>query len=829
MGYNSSLAPISLFSERAASHSAPFPSRFFRAAAMALATTMLVSACGGGGGGGGVGGGTDDIPPAPAPPENESGTEAPPETPPSAGPPPEEPPRQPDFQARAEAIASQYRSNGEFSSQWGLGGTRADRAYAHLELALGSDASAGDGVTIGIVDTGIDLNHPAFVTTTLDPDKDRTITRQLLPGASLEDGSSFSHGTAVAGVAAGGRNVGLPGSAHGVAWNANIKVFAVALGSRGPDYVYNPTDLSNYPQQNEDTLNRWFSTPLAAGVDILNLSFSLAGLIEGYSEQALRAALGDVIQTMAQAGASEKALLVWAASNSHGETCSPGSTAAECKLDGQGNLKVDATSPSVLAGLPAKISELRGHVVAVVSVGEDGEISHFSNRCGIAADWCLAAPGENIRAPYFGPGSLNDTETTVRSYRGVNGTSVAAPMVSGGLALMKQLFRGQLANTALLSRLFATADKSGRYASRSIYGQGLMDLGAATAPVGQTTLTLGSRVGDPGGSLLTSNIALGNAFGDGLAQSLAGTEIAAFDSLGAPFWYDLGSFAFAADRLPIARRLKSFMAPVPARPETGGYRTAFAPSFAKAGPGRWRLGLLETPTGTPTGHLGLARYANTFTYAGWKNLAATAFSTEGFSWRAPASGAVLSWQPSEAWAGLRAGWLMERKSLLGSSARGAFGSLSSDSAFIGFNADTSVDGWHLGANAEIGFAAVKPRSGLITDVSTLATGAFAVHATRPLSGNRLFQFSVSQPLRVERGRATLSVPVGRTQGGEVMRRSVAADIAPTGRQIDVMAHWRQPLTAEGELRLGAVWTRDPGHRSAASSDLSFMVGWRSPF
>ena len=487
---------------------------------MALTMAVFASACGGGGGGGGVGGGTDDLPPTPAPSENESGTETPPETPPSTGLPPEDPPKQPDFQTRAETIASRYRSGGEFSNQWGLGRARADRAYAHLELALGADVSAGDGVTIGIVDTGIDLNHPAFVTTTLDPDKDRTITRQLLPGATVEDGSSFSHGTAVAGVAAGGRNVGLPGSAHGVAWNANIKVFAVALGSRGPNYVYSPTDLTNFSQQ-EQSLNRWFSTPLAAGVDILNLSFSLPGMIEGYSEQTLRTALGNVIQTMAQAGASEKTLLVWAASNSHGETCSPGSTAAECKSDGQGNLKVDATSPSVLAGLPAKISELRGHVVAVVSVGEDGEISHFSNRCGIAADWCLAAPGENIRAPYFGPGNENDTEATVRGYRGVNGTSVAAPMVSGGLALMKQLFRGQLANTALLSRLFATADKSGRYADRSIYGQGLMDLGAATAPVGQTTLTLGSRVGDPGGGLQTSNILLGGAFGDGLPRSLA--------------------------------------------------------------------------------------------------------------------------------------------------------------------------------------------------------------------------------------------------------------------------------------------------------------------
>ena len=766
---------------------------------MALATAILASACGGGGGGGGGVGSGDDA----SPPEDAN-------------------------QARAETIASSYRGNSEFSNQWGLGRTRADRAYAHLELALGSGFSAGDGVTIGIVDTGIDLEHPAFVIDPDNPDRDRTITRELLPDALIEDGSEDSHGTAVAGVAAGGRNIGQSESAHGVAWNANLAVFAVPLGTEGPEDKYSPTDLTDLSQDDKDGLEQWFSRPLEAGVDILNLSFSLPGMIEGYTEATLRSSLGNVIATMAQAGVSDKTILVWAAGNSHGAPCPSGSTAAECKQDANGDLRVDATSPSVLAGLPAKISELRGHVIAVVSVGQSGEISSFSNRCGDAAEWCLAAPGEKILAPHFGPRSEDDP-TVIRIYREVSGTSVAAPMVSGGLALMKQLFRGQLPNTKLVERLFETANKSGRYANRSIYGEGLMDLGAATAPRGQATLTLGSRVGDPGGGLKTSSIALGNAFGDGLTQSLAGTEIAAFDSLGAPFWFDLGSFAIATDELSMAKRLKGFMAPTPARPKIGGYWTAFASPFAKAGPDPWRLGLLETPAGAPGGHLGLAKYANTFTYAGWKDLAATAFSTEGLSWQAPTSGAVLSWQPSEAWAGLRAGWLMERESLLGSSAKGAFGSLSSDSAFIGFNADTSVDGWHLGANAEAGFATVKPRSGLITDVSSVATGAFAVHAARPFSGDRLLQFSVSQPLRVEHGRATLSVPVGRTKGGDVLRRSVAAEIAPTGRQIDVAAHWRQPLTPAGELRLGAVWTHDPGHNAEASSDLSLMAGWCSAF
>ena len=788
-------------------------SRFFWGATMLLAVAILVSACGGGGGGGG-GVGTGDTS---APPENDTMVETPPEEPP-----------EPSFESQVTMIAGQYRGRSEFSNQWGLGRIGADRAYAHLELELGSDVSAGKGVTIGILDTDLDLNHPSFVTNPNDPDKDRKITKISL-GSPGDDGTSPSHGTAVASIAAGGRNIGHPESTHGIAWNANLAFFAIRLGTPGPDFVYSPVNLAGVSQGG---LNRWFGTPLSwrgsdgERVDILNLSFGLTGIIENYSETELRNRLGSVIRTMAQAGVSDKTIFVWSGGNEHGLDCVPGP--AECKQDADGNWKVDATSLSILQGLPARISELRGHTVAVVAIDQNGTISDFSNRCGIAAEWCLAAPGRDVRVAYFGPNNDPDP-SPVRGYGTGRGTSYAAPMVSGGLALMKQLFRGQLSNTALLSRLLATANKSGIYANRSIYGQGLMNLGAATAPVGETTLSLGDSVSGPGGNLQMSNIVLGSAFGDGLTQSLAGREIAAFDSLGAPFWFDLGGFATPRRTLSIEKRLENFMAPAPARPRVGEHRTAFAPSFAKASPDRWRLGLLETPTGTQTGHLGLAKYANTFTYAGWKDLAATAFSTEGYSWRAPTSGAVLSWQPPEAWAGLRAGWLMERKSLLGSSAKGAFGNLSTDSAFVGLHADTLVDGWHLGANAEVGFAIVKPRSGLIADVSPVATGAFAVHATRPFSDNRLFQFSVSQPLRAEKGRATLSVPIGRTKGGDVMRRSVAADIVPTGRQIDVMAHWRQPLTRLGELRLGAVWVHDPGHRASASSDLSFMAGWRTPF
>jgi hypothetical protein len=45
--------------------------------------------------------------------------------------------------------------------------------------------------------------------------------------------------------------------------------------------------------------------------------------------------------------------------------------------------------------------------------------------------------------------------------------------------------KGQLGSQEIVSRLFATANKKGIYADKAIYGQGLMDLNAATEPVGQ--------------------------------------------------------------------------------------------------------------------------------------------------------------------------------------------------------------------------------------------------------------------------------------------------------------------------------------------------------
>jgi hypothetical protein len=672
------------------------------------------------------------------------------------------------FNANAKDAAEIYRLDPTFANQWGLDTIRAHWAYAHVNLLKGAAAEPGSGVTLGFVDSGIDVTHPMF--------HGKTVTEQFLPGASNETGEDFSHGTAVASVAAGSPLISpFVDTSQGVAWGANVAMFAIPIGSGDDPYApitaQGINDFSAFWAETIGHVLAWQHEDRS--VDFLNLSLGVDGGINQYNEEVLRANFGRSIAVMAQADAGEdKTVFVWAAGNAHGQECNVAET-TNC-VNGQ----VNATSPEMLAGLPVRIPELRDHSIAVVAVSPvDGKIADFSNRCGLAREFCLAAPGEEVSIAYSGP---DPNGMPIQGIWNASGTSFAAPMVTGGLAIMKQLFRNQLPNTALVERLLETAHDSGPYADRSVYGRGLMDLQAATHPVGALDVPMTSAVGGTGAVLRGTGIRLGPALGGGLRRTLAGQEIAVFDTLGAPFWFGLDDFASAASGLsvgarPVGARLGALMAP------------RRAPAL---GPG--------LPSGAEGGHLVLGQ--------------------------APTSGAVLAWRPLGAPVGLHVGWFAERQSLLGSWAVGAFGTLAADAAFGGIQANSDVGRWRIGAGAEVGTVNPAARNGLFTDVSPLTTSAFTLHASRAFTNDRALRLSVSQPLRVEQGQTSLRVPIGRTKGGAVVSRSLATDLVPSGRQIDIAAQWAQPL-AVGELRLGAVATLQPGHRAAADPELTLLSGW----
>ena len=725
---------------------------------------------------------------------------------------------EPEYQELAEEFAGKHAERSSFGSQWGFETIRADEAYAHLELRFGPDVAPGDGVTVGVLDTGIDTAHPHFL--------DKNIVERFLGSAVDEDGTEFSHGTAVAGIIAGEDLPDFDFDAQGVAWGADLVVFAIPLGD--PPELYDPIKLSELPGT-----ARYFAERIgeitawrhgSQSIDFLNLSLGVSGIIENYSEEVLREPFEAAVAAFAQEDSEEKIILVWAAGNSNGDKCDI--PISQC-VDGA----VDASSVDLLSGLAVRFPELRANTVGVVAVRrEDGLIVDFSNRCGIAADYCLAAPGEDVRIAYYGP---NGDEPGFRGVGTGSGTSFAAPMVTGGLALMKQYFRSQVSNTDLLARLLETADRSGPYADASIYGRGLLDLGAATSPVDEPAVALGDRVNGPGTALHGTSLQTGPAFGDAFAASLAHRELAAFDRLGAPFWYDAGSFTAAAAEPSLSARLRDFQR-APAAGAHGSAASAFHVPILRStresagAPATVSLARSGASAAARASHFALASRGLVATVPVAAGLTATAITSEGIDGEEPATGAALAWRAADAPLGLRAGWMGERRSLLGSVSEGAFGDLLSNAVFAGIEADADLGRWRIGGTAEIGAVNAQVRDGLFEDVSPVATSAFALHATRPTRDGGAFRVSLSQPLRVEDGEARLSYPAGRTTGGEVLRSAVAVDVEPSGRQVDLALQWRQPLEL-GELRLGAILSREPGHRDSADNDLIVLSGWRVSF
>ena len=342
-------------------------------------------------------------------------------------------------------LVDDYVLEDGFNNQWGLDQINAGSAYANLELLKGEDAKAGSGVTIGFIDTGIDTDHPVFA--------GKTVTEQFMGGATDETGDDrFSHGTAVASIAAAGQ-ITPSNATWGVAWGADIAMFSIRAGSGGGEY--NPISLGGLASADDrwagfiNTVLNWRDG--TRKVDFLNLSVGYSGIIDNYSRQQLLANFGDAIAAMAQAGAAEKTILIFSAGNAHGDPCS--APTPNCEND-----EINAVSVEVLPGLPRRIDALRGHVISAVALREsDGGIASFSNRCGLARNHCIAAPGQDIALAYFGPHP--DTNEVFRGYGSGNGTSYAAPMVAGGLALMKQLFRSQLSNRELVGRFVRNGEQ----------------------------------------------------------------------------------------------------------------------------------------------------------------------------------------------------------------------------------------------------------------------------------------------------------------------------------------------------------------------------------
>ena len=404
-----------------------------------------------------------------------------------------------------------YENSAEYIEQAGLALINASSAYAR--------GATGQGALIGIMDSGVDDSHQE-----LDGMNKLTSDSYLVYSDRSPTTEEKRHGTHVSAIALGERD----GSGmHGVAFDAQLFFISIKLGTAGEDYEPAQIDSTVDYTGVDDSWSQLVNYFVERGVTVVNGSFGYQGNINDYTEENLRYAFPKTIEVLAQAGTpdADKTLFIWSAGNG----------------GGYADQGVDYSSPEVFGGLPYLVSELRNNSAAVVSVDANGEISSFSNRCGVAKDYCIAAPGRSITSAYA------QDAPDYNYYAEYSGTSMAAPHVSGGLALLVDYFDGQLGNTEILQRLFLTADKSGIYADADIYGQGLMDLDEATKPQGTTMI---ATFGDAITNLTltegaTKIFSLGPAFGGGIGDFMQNAKLIVIDELGAPFSKELGSKSFS--------------------------------------------------------------------------------------------------------------------------------------------------------------------------------------------------------------------------------------------------------------------------------------------
>ena len=163
--------------------------------------------------------------------------------------------------------------------------------------------------------------------------------------------------------------------------------------------------------------------------------------------------------------------------------------------------------------------------------------------------------------------------------------------------------------------------------------------------------------------------------------------------------------------------------------------------------------------------------------------------------QSPLAGVALSWNPTTLPAlSLSAGYLHEQGKLLGSQGSGAFGELSGHTLFLRTGlATTTEQRWELSAQGEVGMVTpAVAQSQFIKDISTLTSSAFRLQAHKRLAKGASFRLALSQPLRVESGAASLSLPTGRTKDGLVVGTALSAPLTPSGRQLDARPRWTFP-------------------------------------
>lgn len=324
-----------------------------------------------------------------------------------------------------------------------------------LNLAAVWPLSRGAGQTVAVIDTGVARHR---------------LLPHLVPGGdfvSASDGTRDcdGHGTAVAGII---------GAAPADEFSGVAPDAAILAIRQSSNKFRLRSDTSTTGLGDVDTLARAIRSAADAGATVINVSsVACQPAAEPPDDRALGAALAYAVDV-------RNAVVVTAAGNVGG------SCTAQNPFGTAGHSGVPDWDVIQSVASPAWYDD---YVLTVGSVGTSGAPSDFS----LAGPWLdVAAPGERVVTLGLGSDGLTDSRGDGADRRPLAGTSYAAPVVSGVVALVRSRLP-QLTARQVMARIKDTARHPADGWNPRV-GRGVVD---ALAAVSADSATVATSVTSP--------------------------------------------------------------------------------------------------------------------------------------------------------------------------------------------------------------------------------------------------------------------------------------------------------------------------------------------
>ncbi len=597
------------------------------------------------------------------------------------------------------------------------------------------------------------------------------------------------HGTHVAGIIAATKNgVGM----QGVAYNASIAPYRLL----GIDETGVPIASS------AEGYKQMVSHAIANNVQVINNSWGSYLVQPNIEINAIRDAIdADII-------------FVWGAGNDEND------------------------QPSNNAFLPQLFPEFREHWLAVVAVDENNEVATFSNRCGVTKAYCLAAPGVDILSTVEG------------GYFRLSGSSMAAPHVTGAVAVLLQAFPNKTPE-AIVDILLETATDLGESGVDDVYGHGLLNLAQATQPIGGLAFTKQQKIGSGEWRLSHSVLSLSAPFGDALRKSSA--SLALVDERQRAYFMDLKNIVGNVNDQPMADIVTKWSKPnalwqtvsegVEARfndRDRQTYTSLGLRSQHFAAAYQYDASALILPSEVLTlrheSQAG-ASLLTPFSALQRSNFTVAArLSTQHYlAWENSRNAQSQTLFVNNDWAvgddttlHTRTGLLMETQGVLGSRTEGAFSLGSVHTYYAGaiLQAQLNKKTYFLASYHTAYTPTIEART-LVQSISTLrsSTGGFALW--QESSQNR-YGIAAYQPLRVNKGELQTQSSTGYLDGKKLGYQTTAFSLRPSGHQRNVELFFSGVLSRTGHIKTSLQYSFDAGHQKG-KEDIQLLLAWRNEF